>query len=148
MSLPAELHPAWQEPARPPAGRPPRRRTAPRKAPRVAPPAARPRRRHHVGFVIAAAILLGPMLIGIAGLNALLAQGSMRLEEAQRRIEALAIEHRELVHERAELSAPGRIATWARRNGMRLPDDIRPLHPFGGDQAAPAGVADLGGGGP
>jgi cell division protein FtsL len=100
-----------------------------------------------VGFAIAAAVLLGPMLLGIAGMNALLAQQSFHLDALERHIASLATEHQELVHERARLSAPGRIAAWARRMGMRLPDDIRPLHTPGEDQAAPAGSAGGAGGG-
>lgn len=109
----------------------------------MAAPVARPRPRggHHLGFAIAAAVLLGPMLLGIAGLNALLAQQAFRLGEVEQRIASLATEHQELVHERARLSAPGRIAAWARRTGMRLPDDIRPLHTPGEDQTVPAGSA-------
>ncbi len=151
MSLPAERHPAWSPTGAPAPGRRGAARPVPRRSSRAAPAPAAPRpgpRSHRVGFAIAATVLLGPMVFGIAGLNALLAQQSLRIEEIERRIASLDLEHRELVHEQARLSAPGRIAAWARRNGMRLPDDIRPLHSFGEDQAAPTGVADPGGGGP
>lgn len=100
------------------------------------------RRRHHVGFAMLASTLVGLMVLGIVSLNALLAQTSFRIDEAERRIEQLTREHVDLVREQASLSAPGRIADWARRNGMRLPDDIRSLHASGGSRAAPAGVAD------
>ncbi len=147
MSLPAERHPAWVIPEAVPGGagslRRPKRVEAAERAPRSpAPPPPRVRRgKHHVGFAITAAVLLGPMLLGIAGLNALLAQQSFRLDGMEQRIASLATEHQELVHEQAKLSAPGRIAAWARRMGMRLPDDIRPLHTPGEDQAVPAGSA-------
>jgi len=120
------------------AKRPPRSATAP------ATPAPAPRRRkkHHVGFTILASAIVGSMVLGIVSLNALLAQQSFRLDEAQRRIESLTTEQLDLVHEQARLSAPGRIVAWASRNGMRLPDDIRSLHASGGEQAAPAGTAD------
>jgi cell division protein FtsL len=100
----------------------------------------RRRRRHHVGFAIFATVVLGSMVLGIVSLNALLAQQSFRIDEAERRLEALQTEHLDLVHEQARLSAPGRIAAWARRNGMRLPDDIRSLHTFGEARSAPAGA--------
>jgi cell division protein FtsL len=103
------------------------------------------RRTHHVGFLVLASIVIGSMLLGLVSLNALLAQTSFRIDEAERRIEALAQEHLELVREQASLSAPGRIAAWARRNGMRLPDDIRSLHASGDATTAPAGVADTAG---
>ena len=118
------------------------------RAPEHAPPSTAPavrvarRRKHHVGFAVFASALVGAMVLGIASLNALLAQTSFRIDEAERRIEELTREHVDLVREQASLSAPGRIADWARRNGMRLPDDIRSLHASGGPQAAPAGAAD------
>lgn len=156
MSLPAERHPSWPDAAE---GSGSARRAAPLRHPSGAPgtplrPAPPPRRRvrqrrkHHVGFAITAAVLLGPMLLGIAGLNALLAQQSFHLDEVERRIASLTTEQQELVQEQARLSAPGRIAAWARRMGMRLPDGIRPLHAPGEDQAAPAGAAGAAGGGP
>jgi hypothetical protein len=147
VSLPAERHPLWERPAAPGGARPARRPGGAEgleRAPRSpAPP--RPRGKHHVGFAITAAVLLGSMLLGIAGLNALVAQQSFRLDEVERRIASLTTMQRELVHERARLSAPGRIAAWARRMGMRLPDGIRPLHTPGEDQAAPAGAAGASG---
>lgn len=107
-----------------------------------APSAIRRRRKHHVGFAVLSTALVAPMLLGIVSLNALLAQTSFRIDEAERRIEELQKEHVDLVREQAALSAPGRIADWARRNGMRLPDDIRSLHASGGRSSAPAGAAD------
>jgi cell division protein FtsL len=95
-----------------------------------------------MGFAVFATLVVGSMVLGIVSLNALLAQQSFRIDEAERRIETLQTEQLDLVHEQATLSAPGRIAAWARRNGMRLPDDIRSLHAFGDARSAPAG-ADL-----
>jgi len=75
-------------------------------------------------------------------LNALLAQTSFRIDQAERRIEELSTEQLSLVREQATLSAPGRIAAWARRHGMRLPDDIRILHVPGMGSADPAGAGN------
>jgi hypothetical protein len=80
------------------------------------------------------------MVFGIVVLHVLLAQQSFRLDAAQRRIEALGTEHLDLVRDQATLSAPGRIAAWATRHGMRLPDDIRILR-------APKASADPAGAG-
>lgn len=127
----------------------PKRPAAPARGPRPArrePPSATPaprtrhRKRHHLGFAIFATVVLGSMVLGIVSLNALLAQQSFRIDEAERRIDTLETERLDLVHEQATLSAPGRIAAWARRNGMRLPDDIRSLHAFGDARSAPAGA--------
>jgi hypothetical protein len=80
------------------------------------------------------------MVFGIVVVNVLLAQTSFRTGEAEQRLEELSREHLELVSEQASLSAPGRIAAWASRHGMRLPDDIRILHASGGRRADPAGA--------
>jgi hypothetical protein len=55
-------------------------------------------------------------------------------------MQELSQEHLALVREQATLSAPGRIAAWASRHGMRLPDDIRILHAPGVGSADPAGA--------
>jgi cell division protein FtsL len=83
------------------------------------------------------------MVLGLVSLNALLAQRSFRIDDLRQRIDALSEENVELLREQAALSAPGRIATWASRHGMRLPDDIRFLHVPSSAPVAPAGAADL-----
>lgn len=80
------------------------------------------------------------MVFGIVVLHVLLAQTSFRIDRAERTIEELSEEHLSLIREQATLSAPGRIAAWARRHGMRLPDDIRILHAPGDGSADPAGA--------
>ncbi|HJU57834.1 MAG TPA: hypothetical protein VJ774_03775 [Actinomycetota bacterium] len=80
------------------------------------------------------------MVFGIVVLNVLLAQTSFRIDEVEGRIDGLSADHVELVQEHATLSAPGRIAHWASRHGMRLPDDIRILHPSGRTGVDPAGA--------
>ena len=80
------------------------------------------------------------MVFGIVVVNVLLAQTSFRITAAEQRLEELSQEHLELASEQASLSAPGRIAAWASRHGMRLPDDIRILLAAGGRQADPAGT--------
>jgi cell division protein FtsL len=91
--------------------------------------------------------IVGSMVLGLVSLNALLAKASFRVDDLSGRVGELEVEHLELASEQAELSAPGRIAEWARRNGMRLPDDIRLLHAPDASSTAPAGDADASGGG-
>lgn len=88
-----------------------------------------------MGFAVTASVLVGLMVFGIVVLNVLLAQQSFRIDESERRIDELGRARLALVREQATLSAPGRIAGWASRHGMRLPDDIRILH-------APNGPSD------
>jgi cell division protein FtsL len=101
---------------------------------------ARHRRRHHLGFALFSGVLVGSIVFGIVVLSALLAQTSFRIDQEERRLEELSQENLELVREHATLSAPGRIAAWATRHGMRLPDDIRILHAPGVGSADPAGA--------
>ncbi|MEW6060122.1 MAG: hypothetical protein AB1551_08305 [Actinomycetota bacterium] len=82
------------------------------------------------------------MILGLVTLNALLAQSSFRIEDLEQRISVLSQENLELTHKQATLSAPGRIAAWARRHDMRLPDEIQFLHVSRAVPAAPAGAAD------
>jgi cell division protein FtsL len=98
------------------------------------------RRSHHIGFAVLASALVASIVFGIVVLNVLLAQASFRIDEVERRIEALSADQVELAREQASLSAPGRIAHWASRHGMRLPDDIRILHPSGRTGVDPAGA--------
>ena len=136
MSLPARrLDPAQNTP-----GRRPRPDPTPRTP--ALPTRRRPvrARRGAVGFVVLSSALLGSMVFGIVVVNVLLAQASFRITSAEQRLEELSQEHLELVSEQASLSAPGRIAAWANRHGMRLPDDIRILHASGGRTADPAGT--------
>ena len=131
---PARAPRAPSAPARPVSGQP---------APTRAIGRRRPKRR--AGFVVLFCVVVGSMVLGLVSLNALLAKASFRVDDLSTRIDALEVDHLELVSEQAELSAPGRIAEWARRNGMRLPDDIRLLHAPGASSTAPAGVADASG---
>ena len=88
-----------------------------------------------MGFAVFSSALLASMVLGIVVLHALLAQQSFRLVDAERKIHQLGLERLELLRAQATLSAPGRIADWAFRHGMRLPDDIRILR-------APEGSGD------
>jgi hypothetical protein len=139
VSVPARA----PRPAPAPSPRVPSRETPvldPRRATSAQP--VRRRRQHHLGFFMLATIVLGGMIFAIVLLNVLLAQQSFRIDADEQRIEELSTEHMGLVREQATLSAPGRIAAWARRNGMRLPDDIRSLHASGARAVSPAGAAD------
>lgn len=140
MSVPAPKAPALA-PARPqaPGSRPaPTGPPGPARAPGS--PARIRRKRHHVGFLVLASIVVVPMILGIVSLNVLLAQTSFRIDAVERRIADLSREQVDLVRRQATLSAPGRIADWAARHGMRLPDDIRSLHAPSDPHEAPAGA--------
>ena len=139
MSVPIRRFPD-REPARSPRPRPaaPRRVAAhPDEPPHRT--ASSPRRGRQ-GFAVLASALVGSLVFGIVIFNVLLAQASFRLTEAERRLEGLSQEHLVLVRQQATLSAPDRIAAWAARHGMRLPDELQILHVTGGLAADPAGA--------
>jgi cell division protein FtsL len=84
-------------------------------------PAPRTRRRR-APFLFLAVVLVGGLVLGVASLQALVAQTSFRMEDLGRRGAVLRQEQGELRLEVAQLSAPRRIANEARRLGLRLPD--------------------------
>ncbi|MBI3647862.1 MAG: hypothetical protein HY240_03780, partial [Actinobacteria bacterium] len=74
------------------------------------------------GFVVFAGLLVGTLLVGIVSLQAMLAQTSFHTVQLRSEIGALADRYDVLTSEAARLSAPDRIAAWARANGMQQAD--------------------------
>jgi cell division protein FtsL len=68
-----------------------------------------------------AALVVGGLVLGLTALNAVLAQGSFRIDDLSRRVDRLQQGHDRRQLEVARLSAPGRIAREASRLGMALP---------------------------
>jgi cell division protein FtsL len=93
-------------------------------------PAAR-RKRHHLGFVLFAAVVVGLLVLGLVTLNAFVAQSSFRIDHLQARVDEQSQRYLALERQAAHLSAPGRIAAWAVRHEMRTPDEISVLHVSG-----------------
>jgi hypothetical protein len=94
--------------------------------------------------LVLAAAVIGVSVAGLVTLNAFLAQASFRVDDLEGRVGGLAEQYQTLTRQTAHLSAPGRIAGWAERHGMRLPDagDLHVLHVPGAGPVAPAGDAD------
>lgn len=84
--------------------------------------------------------IVATMLFAIVVLHVLVAQRSFRIDAAEQRIQTLSTAHLDLLRTQATLSAPGRIATWATRHGMRLPDSIRILRAPKAASDGPAGA--------
>ena len=139
MSVPARSTPAGPRRAPGPSRPKPARPTTHQGTTRVAKPK---RHKRHLGFFVLSSVLVGSIVLGLVSLNALLAQTSFRIDDVSNRIDSLSQEYLQLTREQAELSAPGRIAAWASRHGMRLPDDIHLLHVPTSGPAAPAGAPD------
>jgi cell division protein FtsL len=97
-----------------------------------------------------ATVVLGGLVIGLVALNASLAQTSFRIGDLDAKLAALTDRNAVLTRRVADRSAPGRIADWAARHGMRLPDEIHfllvPEHAAGridpaGERTRPTGGA-------
>ncbi len=86
---------------------------------------ASPARR--VPFALFAVAVVSVLVLGLTGAQALVAQGSFRIEELMRTTERLERGFAVLRLEAAELAAPERVARWARETGLVLrdPDDVR-----------------------
>jgi cell division protein FtsL len=126
MSVPArQLAPDRKRPTAVPA---PKRAPAPKTtrepAPRaVAAPKARRRARrgHRTAFWLFAATVASVMVVGLVAVNALSVQTTYHMHQYQQEVTDLASQQIQLTDEVAALSAPGRVAAWARLNGMQVP---------------------------
>jgi cell division protein FtsL len=110
--------------------------------------AAAKRKRHHLGFVLFAAVVVGLLVLGLVTLNAFVAQSSFRIDHLRARVDEQSQRYQALERQAAHLSAPGRIAAWALRHAMRTPEDISVLHvsgPHSSAQASGPRVAGAGG---
>ena len=89
-------------------------------------PLRRPKQRR-IPFALFAVAVVSVLVLGLTVAQALVAQGSFRIEELTRTTERLERGFAELRLEAAELAAPERIARWAHDSGLVLrdPDDVR-----------------------
>ena len=141
MSVPARdvRHAPVPAPERPAT---PARTTAAR--PRTATPPQRHRRArrglHHT-FLIFATLIVVSLVVGVVALNALFAQTAFAVHETQSRVADLQEQHAVLATEAARLSSPGRIAEWAARYQMVLPQNVVILHVAGGSRSERSAAA-------
>lgn len=87
----------------------------------------RPPRPRRLPFVIASFLIVGTLVLGVASVQAVVSQGSFRMQELTKRNAELEDEYGRLKLEVAELSAPGRIARQARRLGFHVPGSVSAL---------------------
>ena len=81
-----------------------------------------PAGRRRMPFLLAAFLAIGSLVVAVVTLQALVAQGSFRMQELARKNGELSQSAGRLQLQIAQLSAPDRIAGQARRLGYRLPD--------------------------
>ncbi len=84
---------------------------------------ARRRGLHHT-FLIFASVVIVLLVVGVVALNALFAQTAFAVHSMQTHVSALNEQHDVLATDAARLSSPSRIATWAERYQMVLPDTV------------------------
>jgi cell division protein FtsL len=82
------------------------------------------RRGLHQTFLVFASIVIVLLVIGVVTLNALFAQTAFGVHSMQTHVAALNQQHDVLAADAARLSSPSRIATWAERYQMVLPDNV------------------------
>ncbi len=123
-SLPSPLH---SRPPREPAARP--------RTPSPPQPLRRARRGFHPAFWIFAAVVVTGMVVALVSLSALVVQTGFDIDRAEDRIAQLTDGRELLRKDVATLSAPGRIASWARDRGLVMPEDVIVLQVPGTDPA-------------
>jgi cell division protein FtsL len=154
MSVPARSAAALPEPAigrrparrgpaepvrRPSAGRPssvrrPTARTA--AAPTRAAARRRTRRGFHPAFWALTAAILTAIVVALVSVSALVVETGFGVDRTEARIAQLLDEGERLRRDVAAMSAPGRIATWAKRSGLVMPEEVVVLQVPGNPSAA------------
>jgi cell division protein FtsL len=87
-------------------------------------PRRRVRRGLHPTFIGFASVVIVLLVLGVVAMNAMFAQTAFAVHSMQTRVTELAEQHDVLATDVARLSSPSRIATWAERYQMVLPDDV------------------------
>ena len=74
--------------------------------------------------MVFASLVIVALVLGVVAMNALFAQTAFAVHSMQTRVSDLAEQHDVLATDVARLSSPSRIAAWAERAHMVLPDDV------------------------
>ena len=105
------------------------------------PPKRRGRKRGFAAFVVVVAFLAAGSVFGLAAMNALLAQGSFRMQELSQQMEGLERQYGELRLSVADLSSAERIASEAKRLGLVLPGgEVEVVYVHGHEAGPPSRV--------
>lgn len=131
-------------PARRLPERTPARRTtpAPRPAPAERRTTSRPgtrrtaRRRFHPAFWALTALVLTAIVVSLVSVSAFVVETGFGIDRTEARIAELLDEGERLRRDVAEMSAPGRVARWAKRSGLVMPEEVVVLQVPGGASGA------------
>jgi hypothetical protein len=74
--------------------------------------------------MVFASAVIALLVVGVVAVNALFAQTAFAVHSMQSHLTELSEQHDVLATTEARLSAPGRIATWAERYQMVLPENV------------------------
>jgi len=74
--------------------------------------------------MVFATVVIVLLVLGVVAMNALFAQTAFAVHSTQTRVTELTEQHDVLATDVARLSSPSRIAAWAARYQMVLPDDV------------------------
>jgi len=105
----------------------PARRPAARPRASLPSPSQRARRGSHSAFWILTAVIVTVLVVGIVSFSALLVRASFQVDAIRESLAGLQAEHEELATEVVTLSAPSRIADWAKDRGMMHAADVTVL---------------------
>ena len=103
---------------------PPTKRQTTWVPPTVRRPVPAKRRGLHPTFVVFASIVIVLLVVGVVALNALFAQTAFSVHSMQTHVAALDEQRDVLATDAARLSSPSRIAAWAERYHMVLPESV------------------------
>jgi hypothetical protein len=81
----------------------------------------RARGRRRLSFLLVSFVLVGSLIAGVAGLQAVVSQNSFRMDQLSGRTAQLLERNGELRLEVARLSSPGQLRAAARGTGLQLP---------------------------
>jgi cell division protein FtsL len=74
--------------------------------------------------MVFASLVIVALVLGVVAMNALFAQTAFAVHSLQTRVTDLGEQHDVLATDVARLSSPSRIAAWAERYQMVLPDNV------------------------
>jgi cell division protein FtsL len=87
------------------------------------------------------AVTITSIVVALVSVSALVVETGFGIDRTEAKIAKLLDEGERLRRDVAEMSAPGRVASWARRRGLVMPEEVIvlqvPTHPAGvSDRAA------------
>jgi len=77
---------------------------------------------------VLSAVIVTAAVVSVTSMSAMLVRSSFQEGDLRARLTGMAEEQQRLAREVVTLSAPSRVATWARAEGMVIAEDVEVLH--------------------